>query len=104
MTKKLDWRRVMAWRVERHRLGERVPKARALDVVGEIGGLHAQLMSSAELALWARVNKLKRNDVEKCLWTDRRLFNTWAMRGTLSPRSLSTKVWPTNCAGAGAPC
>jgi len=73
----------MAWRVERHRLDERVPKARALEVVGEIGGLHAQLMSSAELSLWARVDKLKRNDVDKWLWTDRQLVKTWAMRGTL---------------------
>ncbi|CAN5584307.1 winged helix DNA-binding domain-containing protein [soil metagenome] len=80
---KLNWRQVMAWRVQRHHLDERVPKRRALDVVGDIGCLHAQLMSSAELALWARVDKLKRNDVEKWLWTDRRLVKTWAMRGTL---------------------
>lgn len=80
---KLSWRQVMAWRVQRHHLDERVPKRKALDVVGEIGCLHAQLMSSAELALWARVDKLKRNDVEKWLWTNRRLVKTWAMRGTL---------------------
>jgi hypothetical protein len=73
----------MAWRGRRHHLEERVSKRKALDVVGEIGGLHAQLMSSAELSLWARVDKLKRNDVEKWLWTDRRLVKTWAMRGTL---------------------
>jgi hypothetical protein len=73
----------MAWRLERHRLDERAPKARALGVVGEICGLHAQLMSSAELSLWARVEKLKRSEVEKWLWTDRRLVKTWAMRGTL---------------------
>jgi uncharacterized protein YcaQ len=73
----------MAWRVAQHHLDERVPKRRALTLVAEIGCLHAQLMSSAELALWARVDKLKRNDVEKWLWTDRRLVKTWAMRGTL---------------------
>ena len=73
----------MAWRVAQHHLDERVSKRRALTLVGEIGGLHAQLMSSAELSLWARVDKLKRNDVEKWLWTDRRLVKTWAMRGTL---------------------
>ena len=80
---KLDWRRVMTWRMQRHHLDQRVSKRRALAVVGEIGCLHAQLMSSAELSLWARVDKLKRNDVEKWLWADRRLVKTWAMRGTL---------------------
>jgi hypothetical protein len=94
MTRKLNWRRVMAWRVARHHLDERVRKAKALDVVGEIGCLHAQLMSSAELALWARVDKLKRNDVEKWLWTDRRLVKTWAMRGTLHVlRSDEYPLW-----------
>jgi hypothetical protein len=94
MTRKLDWRRVMAWRVQRHRLAARARKARALDVVGGIGGLHAQLMSSAELTLWARVDKLKRSDVEKWLWTDRRLVKTWAMRGTLHVlRSDEYPLW-----------
>jgi hypothetical protein len=51
-------------------------------------------MSSAELALWARVDKLKRNDVEKWLWTDRRLVKTWAMRGTLHVlRSDEYPLW-----------
>jgi hypothetical protein len=94
MTRKLNWRRVMAWRVARHHLDERVRKAKALDVVGEIACLHAQLMSSAELALWARVDKLKRNDVEEWLWTDRRLVKTWAMRGTLHVlRSDEYPLW-----------
>jgi len=84
----------MAWRVQQHHLDERVSKRRAISLVGEIGGLHAQLMSSAELALWARVDKLKRTDVEKWLWTDRRLVKTWAMRGTLHVlRSDEYSLW-----------
>ena len=94
MTTKLDWRGVMAWRVAQHHLDERVSKRRALTLVGEIGGLHAQLMSSAELALWARVDRLNRNDFEKWLWTDRRLVKTWAMRGTLHVlRSDEYPLW-----------
>jgi uncharacterized protein YcaQ len=51
-------------------------------------------MSSAELALWARVDKLKRTDVEKWLWSDRRLVKTWAMRGTLHVlRSDEYPLW-----------
>jgi hypothetical protein len=89
----------MAWRARRHHLDERVSKRKAMDVVGEIGGLHAQLMSSAELSLWARVDKLKRNDVEKWLWTDRRLVKTWAMRGTL--HLLRSDEYPLWQAGLG---
>ncbi len=54
-----------------------------LTVVSELCGLHAQLMSSAELSLWARVEALKRDAVERALWTERTLVKTWAMRGTL---------------------
>ena len=51
-------------------------------------------MSSAELALWARVEKLKREEVERWLWTDRRLVKTWAMRGTLHVlRSDEYPLW-----------
>ena len=39
-------------------------EAAALDVVRDITGLHAQLMSSAELTLWARVDGLERGAVD----------------------------------------
>ena len=58
-------------------------ETRALDVVRDVTGLHAQLMSSAELTLWARVDGLERGAVERALWEDRTLVKTWAMRGTL---------------------
>lgn len=54
-----------------------------LQVAGRICGLHAQVMSSAELAVWARVEGVARNDVQRALWEDRTLIKTWAMRGTL---------------------
>jgi hypothetical protein len=40
-------------------LDRRAPRDEALGVVREICGLHAQVMSSAELTLWARVEELK---------------------------------------------
>lgn len=64
-------------------LAERVPADRALDVVSRLCGLHAQVMSSAELTLWARVDGLERDAVRRALWDDRTLVKTWAMRGTL---------------------
>jgi hypothetical protein len=52
-------------------------------VVGEICGVPAQLLSSAELRLWARIDRLERHAVHERLWTHRALVNLWAMRGTL---------------------
>jgi hypothetical protein len=74
---------VLAWRLKRQRLDRSAPRDEALDVVREICGLHAQVMSSAELALWARVEDLKPEWVQEALWERRSLAKTWAMRGTL---------------------
>jgi Winged helix DNA-binding domain len=66
-----------------HQLAERAPSEQALAVAGRLCGLHAQVMSSAELALWARVDGLDPGDVPAALWQERTLVKTWAMRGTL---------------------
>lgn len=52
-------------------------------MVQALGVLHAQLMSAAELSLWARVEGLPPDHVEKALWEKRALVKTWAIRGTL---------------------
>jgi hypothetical protein len=80
---RLDWAQVMAWRASRHHLDERVPAKAMLEVVADIAGLHAQVMSSAELTLAARVEGLEPDDVRRALWEERSLVKTWAMRGTL---------------------
>ena len=67
----------------RHQLVERAPRADLLDVVDRIGGLHAQVMSSAELTAWARVDELEPAAIADALWGDRSLVKLWAMRGTL---------------------
>lgn len=54
-----------------------------LEVASRLCGLHAQVMSSAELTVWARVEGLRRGEVARALWEDRTLVKTWAMRGTL---------------------
>jgi hypothetical protein len=46
-------------------------------------GLHAQVMSSAELTAWARIDGLRLGDVAEALWDHGQLVKTWAMRGTL---------------------
>lgn len=54
-----------------------------LEVARTLGGLHAQLMSSAELTSWARVEDLEPDQIRTALWRDHTLIKTWAMRGTL---------------------
>jgi hypothetical protein len=79
----LGWDQAIAWRLQRHHLDRRAPRSAALQVVAEIGGLHAQVMSSAELTLWARAGDLEPDAVRRALWEQRTLVKTWAMRGTL---------------------
>jgi hypothetical protein len=80
---RLGWDQVTAWRVARHHLDERVPATAMLEVVSGLCGLHAQVMSSAELTLLARVEGLAPGTVKRALWDERSLVKTWAMRGTL---------------------
>src|SRR5918997_5926377 len=79
----LTWPEVLAWRLTRQHLDRRAPRGEALEVVSHVCGLHAQVMSSAELTLWARVDDLEPDAVQKALWEERSLVKTWAMRGTL---------------------
>ena len=80
---KLTWPRVAAWRIRRQHLDRRAPAGSTLAVASRLCGLHAQVMSSAELTVWARVRNLDRQAVRRALWEDRTLVKTWAMRGTL---------------------
>ena len=78
---KVTWPKVLAWRLERQSLASRARDPHA--VVRNITGLHAQLTSSAELTLWARVEKLAPDAVSRALWEEKTLVKTWAQRGTL---------------------
>jgi hypothetical protein len=51
-----------------------------LEVVGDLLGVHAQLMSSAEQAIAVRGPE---GDVQRALWGERTLVKTWVWRGTL---------------------
>jgi len=80
---KLTWARAAAWRVRRHHLDRPAPAGSLLAVASRLCGLHAQVLSSAELTVWARVEDLDRRAVQRALWEERTLVKTWAMRGTL---------------------
>jgi hypothetical protein len=79
----LSWSGVLAWRLARQRLDRRAPSDEALNVVREICGLHAQVMSSAELTLWARVEDLEPGAVQEALWERRTLAKTSGARRLL---------------------
>ena len=77
------WHQVLTLRLERQHLTKRAPRARLLEVVEGLVGLHAQVMSSAELQAAVRTEGLRRSDVADALWKRRSLVKTWAFRQTL---------------------
>ncbi len=79
----LKWKQLNSWRLSRHHLSPRLKRKDFVKAAARIGGAQAQVMSAAELALWARVDGLSPQDVKSALWADRTLIKTWAMRGTL---------------------
>jgi hypothetical protein len=79
----LTWNQVNAWRLSHHCLAPRLKRQDYITAVTRTGGIQAQVMSAAELALWARVDGLTPQDVRSALWQERTLIKTWAMRATL---------------------
>jgi Winged helix DNA-binding domain len=75
--------REAAFRLSRHHLTARAPRGSLVEVARRIGGLHAQVMSSADLSLWTRIRGHRPQDLPRALWEERTLAKTWLMRGTL---------------------
>ena len=69
--------------MRRHYLADRASADELVAVVQRLCGLHAQVMSSVDLALWARIDGLPRDAVAEALWRRRTLVKMWAMRSTL---------------------
>ncbi|MEO3755833.1 crosslink repair DNA glycosylase YcaQ family protein [Streptomyces sp. B6B3] len=79
----LTWAQVLNWRLVRQHLVPRLPTGTAVDVASALCGLHAQVMSSAELSVAARLDEPRDGDLAEALWTRRELVKLWAVRGTL---------------------
>lgn len=79
----LTWKEICRRRLVAQHLRTPLPAASLHRMVTDICGLHAQVMSSAELAAAVRLDGLKAGTVATALWSDRSLVKTWAMRGTL---------------------
>lgn len=78
----LSWAQVHAFRLARHHLAQRAAPQDLARVVGDVGGVQAQVMSAAELQVGVRVD-CSVGDVRSALWRDKTLVKTWLMRGTL---------------------
>jgi len=52
-------------------------------VVGDVCGIHAQVMASAELAIGLRVDGVTRTAVRDALWKRKTLVKTSGLRGTI---------------------
>jgi Winged helix DNA-binding domain len=75
----LTWDQALAWRVGRQLLD--APGAKPVQIISNLGGVQAQVASSALQAVAIRSKRLP--DIEHLLWEKRSLVKTWAMRGTL---------------------
>ncbi len=78
----LTWGQVNAWRLSQQCLSRRLKAADFLQAVRQTIGIHAQVMSAAEMAIAARVDGLSPQDVQSALWQQRTLLKTWLMRLT----------------------
>jgi len=56
---------------------------RLLEVVHDVGGVHAQVQASAELQLATRIGGITQQDIRDALWERRELVKAWTLRGTL---------------------
>ena len=81
MTLRVSWPQALCWRLGRqfvHPVGTKP----AIDVARRLGGVQAQVASSAELAIRLRQQHSRPGEVGEAL-ADGSLIKTWGMRGTL---------------------
>lgn len=76
------FRQIHAFRLKRHFLLER-GGSNLTAVSGGVCGIQAQVMAAAEMALWARMRELAREEIPAALWEKRTLVKTSLMRQTL---------------------
>jgi hypothetical protein len=88
---RLTWPQVCARRLARHGLATPLPGTPA-DVAAAVAGVHAQVLSAAELAIGLRLDGVTRADVRHALWTERSLIKTFGPRGTV--HLLATRDLP----------
>lgn len=79
----LTWESACKRRLARNHLLDALPGDQIVDAVRDVGGVQAQILSAAELAIGVRVAGVVRRDVQSELWERRSLVKTYGPRGTL---------------------
>ena len=79
----LSWSGVTTRRMARHALAEPATDAGPAHIAGLVCGVHAQVLSAAELSIGRRIAGATRADVRRALWEDRTLVKTFGPRGTV---------------------
>ncbi len=79
----LNWGQVNTWRLSQQGLKHRLEPEELVRAVKQTLGIHAQVMTAAEMAIAARVEGLMPQDMQSALWQEPKLVKTWAMRQTL---------------------
>ena len=103
LVRRLTWRQVCTRRLRRHALTR--PLSDLTEAAAAVSGVHAQVMSAAEVSLGLRTEGVTRRDVREALWTRRELVKTYGPRGTVHLvaaldlpvwcAALSAAPWPT---------
>jgi len=79
----VSWRKVAAFRLSHHHLSKRQPSASMASVLSDIGGAQSQVLSAAQMSIWARVKGARIRQVNSAIWNDHTLVRAWAMRRTM---------------------
>ncbi|MEO5875988.1 MAG: winged helix DNA-binding domain-containing protein [Streptosporangiaceae bacterium] len=77
----VTWTQVLARRLARHRLTE--PGRNIVEVVSEMCGAHAQVLSAAEHSVGLRLESVTRTDVQQALGETGDLVKSFGARGTV---------------------
>ena len=79
----VSWKQVAAFRLSQHHLSNRQPSASMASVLAHIGGAQSQVLSAAQMSIWARVKGARIRRVNSAIWNDHTLVRAWAMRRTM---------------------
>ena len=81
--KRLTWTAVTARRMARSHLTRPAENASPADIAAALCGVHAQILTAAELSIGRRIAGATRADVPRALWDERTLVKTFGPRGTV---------------------
>ena len=83
---------MIARRMDRHALAEPATDLDPADVAARLCGVHAQVLSAAELSIGRRIAGATRSGVQCALWQQRTLVKTFGPSGRQSGSWIATSL------------